>query len=56
VELRQKGQGNRVFNYWLENTVLAISFSIIGAIIASRLPANPLGWLFCAAACIIAVA
>jgi hypothetical protein len=45
-----------LFNYWLENTVLAISFSIIGAIIASRLPANPLGWLFCAAACIIAVA
>jgi Na+-transporting NADH:ubiquinone oxidoreductase subunit NqrE len=45
-----------LFNYWLENTVLAISFSIIGAIIASRLPANPLGWLYCAAACIIAVA
>jgi hypothetical protein len=44
-----------LFNYWLENTVLAISFSIIGAIIASRLPANPVGWLFCAAACTIAV-
>jgi len=45
-----------VYDYWLENTVLAVSFSIIGAIIASRLPANPLGWLFCAAASIIAVA
>src|SRR5215203_1434873 len=45
-----------VYNYWLENTVLAVSFSIIGAIIASRLPANPLGWLFCAAASTIAVA
>src|SRR5215213_9732099 len=45
-----------VYDYWLENTVLAVSFSIIGAIIASRLPANPLGWLFCAAACIVAVA
>ena len=45
-----------VYDYWLENTVLAVSFSIIGAIIASRLPANPLGWLYCAAACIIAVA
>src|SRR5215208_7186202 len=43
-----------VYDYWLENTVLAVSFSIIGAIIASRLPANPLGWLFCAAASIIA--
>ena len=45
-----------VYDYWLENAVLAVSFSIIGAIIASRLPANPLGWLYCAAACIIAVA
>src|SRR5829696_5833137 len=45
-----------VYDYWLENAVLTVSFSIIGAIIASRLPANPLGWLFCAAACIVAVA
>src|SRR5215213_5977585 len=45
-----------VYDYWLENTVLAVSFSILGAIIASRLPANLLGWLYCAAACIIAVA
>jgi hypothetical protein len=41
--------------YWLQNAVQAISFSIIGAIIASRLPANPVGWLFCAAASTIAV-
>jgi hypothetical protein len=45
-----------VYGFWLENTILPISFSIIGAVIASRLPANPLGWLFCAAACIAAVA
>jgi hypothetical protein len=44
-----------VYSYWLGNAVLAVSSSIIGAIIASRLPANPVGWLFCAAACIIAV-
>jgi hypothetical protein len=43
-----------VYVFWLENTVVPISFSIIGAIIASRLPANPLGWLFCAAASIAA--
>jgi hypothetical protein len=41
--------------YWLQNAVQAGSFSIIGAIIASRLPANPVGWLFCAAASTIAV-
>jgi hypothetical protein len=45
-----------LYDYWLEDTVMAVSFSIIGAIIASRLPANPLGWLFCAAACFTAMA
>ena len=45
-----------VYDFWVENTLVAVSFSIIGAIIASRLPANPLGWLFCAAATIAAVA
>jgi hypothetical protein len=45
-----------IYDYWLENTVLPISFSIIGAIIASRLPANAVGWLFCAAASVAAVA
>jgi hypothetical protein len=44
-----------VFDYWLVNAVQVGSFSIIGAIIASRLPANSVGWLFCAAACTIAV-
>jgi hypothetical protein len=45
-----------VYGFWPENTVFTVSFSIIGAIIASRLPANPLGWLFCAAGIISAVA
>ena len=42
--------GAQVYGYWPESIVIPIGFSIIGAIIASRLPANPLGWLFCAAA------
>jgi hypothetical protein len=45
-----------IYDYWLENTIFPVSFSIIGAIISSRLPANPVGWLFCAAALISAVA
>src|SRR5215203_388164 len=37
-----------VFDYWLLNTVMAVSFSPVGAIIAPRLPPrNPIGWLFC---------
>ena len=48
--------GAQVYGYWPESIVIPIGFSIIGAIIASRLPANPLGWLFCAAASVSAVA
>ena len=44
-----------VYEFWDGDTLVALSFSIIGAIIASRLPANPLGWLFCAAASVAAV-
>jgi hypothetical protein len=44
-----------LYDYWLDNTLLAVSFSIIGAIIATRVPANLLGWLLCGAAWIIAV-
>jgi hypothetical protein len=45
-----------IYDFWLEITVLPVSFSIIGAVLAARLPANALGWLFCVAACIAAVA
>jgi len=37
---------------WLEGTIGALGFAgipIVGALIASRLPANPYGWLWCAA-------
>jgi hypothetical protein len=44
-----------IYEYWQVDTLVPVSFSIIGAIVASRLPANPLGWLFCAAACVAAV-
>jgi PAS domain S-box-containing protein len=40
--------GAPVFDYWLENTIIAISFSTVGAIITPRLPPkNPIGWIFC---------
>ena len=36
------------FDYWLVNTVAAVSFSAGGAVIAPRLPPhNLIGWLFC---------
>ena len=36
-----------VYDYWLENTLSAVLFSTVGAIVASRRGENPVGWLFC---------
>jgi hypothetical protein len=40
--------GAPVFDYWLINTVIAVSFSTVGAVIVPRLPLrNTIGWIFC---------
>ncbi|HEV2126201.1 MAG TPA: hypothetical protein VGW38_25880, partial [Chloroflexota bacterium] len=36
-----------VFDYWVENTMVAVVFSTVGAVVASRRPEHPVGWLFC---------
>jgi hypothetical protein len=36
-----------VYDYWLENTLSAVLYSTVGAIVASRRAVNPVGWLFC---------
>src|SRR5918999_5341195 len=41
--------------FWPELTVLALGYSVIGAIIASRLPNHPIGWICCAIGLIAAV-
>jgi hypothetical protein len=35
------------YDYWLENTLSALSFAPVGALIASRRPGNAVGWLMC---------
>jgi hypothetical protein len=41
--------GVPVFEQWVEDVVIAVGFSILGAIVAARFPSrNPIGWLFCA--------
>jgi two-component system, NarL family, sensor kinase len=37
-----------VYFYWLEPTTIALGYSVIGAIIAARLPDHPIGWICCA--------
>ena len=45
-----------IFDHWLDSTLAAISFSTVGAVIASRRTDNPMGWLFCATGLVFAVA
>ena len=36
------------FEHWIENTALAIGFSTVGVVVATRShPQNPMGWFFC---------
>jgi len=37
-----------IYYYWLETSMVAIGYSTVGAVVASRLPESPIGWLFCA--------
>jgi hypothetical protein len=36
-----------VYPYWAEGTVLAVGYSSVGAVVASRRPGNPIGWVLC---------
>jgi hypothetical protein len=37
-----------IYYYWLETSMVAVGYSTVGAIVASRLPHSLIGWLFCA--------
>jgi len=43
-----------IYEYWVHATAIAIAFSTVGAIIASRRPKHPVGWLFCAIGLLVA--
>jgi 4-hydroxybenzoate polyprenyltransferase len=47
--------GTHIYAPWLDNTLTAISFAPVGALIASRHPANPVGWLLCLYGLVISV-
>src|ERR687893_508081 len=44
-----------IYYYWLETSMDAVGYSTVGAVVASRLPESPIGWLFCAIGLIFGV-
>ncbi len=36
-----------IYHFWVENTLLAVGYSTVGAVIVSRHPENTIGWIFC---------
>ena len=45
----------RIPEPWLAHTVSAVAFSSVGAVVGSRRPENPIGWLFCAIGLLAAI-
>jgi MFS family permease len=46
-----------IFDHWFDSTLAALSFSTVGAVLAPRAPShNPIGWIFCVAGLLFAVA
>jgi hypothetical protein len=39
--------GVYVFDYWVQNAMVAVVSSTVGSVVASRRPDHPIGWLFC---------
>jgi len=37
-----------IYPYWAEGIFLAVGYSTVGAVVASRRPQNPIGWILCA--------
>ncbi len=44
-----------IYDYWLDNTVGTLSHAPVGALIASRRPANPVGWLLCLSGVVLSI-
>src|SRR5215216_6648622 len=44
-----------LYEPWLDNTLTAISYAPVGALIASRHPENPVGWLLCLYGLVISI-
>src|SRR5215212_4816379 len=44
-----------LYEPWLDNTLTAVFYPTVGALVASRRPENPVGWLFCLYGLVISI-
>jgi hypothetical protein len=47
LNLNLSHPNSHIYDTWLDNTLNALFYSTVGALIASRRPENPVGWLLC---------
>jgi hypothetical protein len=45
--------GVEVDPFWIQTTVVSVSYPALGLLLASRRPEHPIGWLFCAAGLVV---
>ena len=55
LDLNLSHPNTHIFDSWLDSTLSALSYAPVGALIASRHPANPIGWLLCLYGLIISI-
>jgi two-component system NarL family sensor kinase len=44
-----------LYDPWLDNTLTAVFYPTVGALVASRRPENPVGWLLCLYGVVISI-
>jgi len=47
LDLNLSHPNTHIYDFWLDNTLNGMLFPVVGAIVASRRPENPVGWLLC---------
>ncbi|MBA2346259.1 MAG: hypothetical protein H0V83_14410 [Rubrobacter sp.] len=55
LNLNLSHPGTHIYAPWLDNTLTAMSYAPVGALIASRHPENPVGWLLCLFGLVISI-
>jgi hypothetical protein len=55
LALNHSQPNTHIYAPWLDNTLTAVSFAPVGALIASRHPTNPVGWVLCLYGLVISV-